>query len=185
MRTVLDLRQAAARERDTGARPDWLTTGHVDLDNLTNAAFWADYHDLDGTALYFLPHLRAMPDRIGAALQAVADAPPGAVLFHCMGGRDRTGLLAMVLLAAAAVEPADIVDDYLETVRVRNAQAAAEHSHSAEPMLDRLCRARGHSTESAFRAALDGLDVDEVLRRAGLDDATITAVRTWRGRLPG
>ena len=38
-----------------------------------------------GTALYFLPHLAAMPERLGAALAPIVSAPPGGVLFHCMG----------------------------------------------------------------------------------------------------
>ncbi|MCC2307058.1 tyrosine-protein phosphatase [Cellulomonas chengniuliangii] len=40
-----------------------------------------------------------MPERAGAALAAVADADEGGVLFHCVAGRDRTGLVAMLLLS--------------------------------------------------------------------------------------
>ena len=83
IRTVVDLRQPGERERDISARPDWLTTMHVDLDGLENQDFWAGYWDsgLVGTALYFRPHLEAMPERAGAALSALASAPPGGVLF--------------------------------------------------------------------------------------------------------
>ncbi|HZC54161.1 MAG TPA: tyrosine-protein phosphatase, partial [Mycobacterium sp.] len=120
IRTVVDLRQPAERAHDIATRPDWVTTVDVDLDGLGNQAFWQDYWDngLVGTALYYLPHLAAMPERAGAALTAIVTAAPGGVLFHCMGGRDRTGMIAMLLLAAADVEPDDIVDDYLETVRL-------------------------------------------------------------------
>jgi hypothetical protein len=101
IRTVVDLRQPGERQHDRGVRPAWVTTLAVDLDGLDNDAFWADYWDngLVGTALYYLPHLRAMPERAVAALTAIVSAPPGGVLFHCMGGRDRTGLIAMLLLA--------------------------------------------------------------------------------------
>lgn len=34
-----------------------------------------------------------MPERAVRALSAIASAPPGAVLFHCVSGRDRTGLV--------------------------------------------------------------------------------------------
>jgi len=36
-----------------------------------------------------------------------------------MGGRDRTGMISMVLLSIAGIEPEAIVDDYLETWRGR------------------------------------------------------------------
>lgn len=42
-------------------------------------------------------------------LIAETDAP---FMFHCFGGKDRTGLLAALLLGAAGVEREDIVADY-------------------------------------------------------------------------
>ncbi|TFC58552.1 protein-tyrosine-phosphatase [Cryobacterium sp. TMT2-15-1] len=120
IRTIVDLRQAGERARDTQPRPDWLTPVTVDLDGLDDAVFWKDFwsNGLSGTALYFLPHLYAMPERSVAVLSALASAPDGGVLFHCMGGRDRTGLIAMLLLTAIDTEPDAIADDYLETVRL-------------------------------------------------------------------
>lgn len=45
-------------------------------------------------------------------LKAVAEAPQGVVLFHCAAGKDRTGIIAAMLLAAADVEPGEIAEDY-------------------------------------------------------------------------
>jgi protein tyrosine/serine phosphatase len=142
VRTIVDLRQQWERSRDVSTRPDWVTTVAVDLDGLDNQEFWKDYWDtgLAGTPAYYLPHLEAMPERAVRALSAIVSARPGAVLFHCMSGRDRTGLVAMLLLAAIEVEPDEIVDDYLETAG-RN-----------DP-----------SIEAAFRAALESLDLSRVL----------------------
>jgi protein-tyrosine phosphatase len=39
----------------------------------------------------------------------------GAVLFHCFAGKDRTGLVAAMLLALSGVEAADIAADFGET----------------------------------------------------------------------
>lgn len=183
VRTVVDLRQDGERERDRTRRPDWVVTAHVDLDGLENAVFWRDYADngLWGTAVYFLPHLHAMPERAGAALAAVADAGEGGVLFHCMSGRDRTGLLAMLLLSLVGADPDAIVTDYLETVRNADALARATGRENDEPVRDAILARRGSSTEQSFRDALAGLDVDTFLAAAGLSEGTVQRLRTWRG----
>jgi hypothetical protein len=148
-----------------------------------NGEFWHRCTANGGTALYFLPHLAAMPERTGAVLTALAEAPEGGVLFHCMGGRDRTGLISMVLLTIAGVEPEAIVDDYLETVRRADVRAAAAGRDSDEARIEAFLSARGTTTEQAFRDALAGLDVDAVLDAAGVADRTRKVLRTWRGTL--
>jgi protein-tyrosine phosphatase len=132
VRTIVDLRQPGERALDVTARPDWITTIAVDLDGLENKTFWTGYWDngMVRTALYYLPHLAALPERTVAALTAIVSAPPGGVLFHCMVGRDRTGLIAMLLLAAASVGTDEIVDDYLETVRRGDLRAARANGNN-------------------------------------------------------
>ncbi|RMD83103.1 MAG: tyrosine-protein phosphatase [Candidatus Dadabacteria bacterium] len=45
-------------------------------------------------------------------LETLAGETNGAVLFHCTGGKDRTGVVAAVLLRALGVADEDIVADY-------------------------------------------------------------------------
>jgi protein-tyrosine phosphatase len=45
-------------------------------------------------------------------LRFIAAAPPEPLLFHCVAGKDRTGLIAAVLLALADVTPQLIAQDY-------------------------------------------------------------------------
>ena len=185
IQTIVDLRQPGERARDVTQRPAWLTTVEVDLDGLENQEFWKDYWDngLVGTALYFLPHLDAMPERAGAALSAIVNAPPGGVLFHCMGGRDRTGMISMLLLAAVDTEVEEMVDDYLETVRLGDIRAATAGRNSAEPDIDALCRAHGTTTEGAFRSVLAALDLEKVLSLADLSENDRAVLRSWRGSI--
>jgi protein-tyrosine phosphatase len=187
IRTIVDLRQPRERERDTSDRPPWTTTVTVDLDGLDNREFWADFWDngLVGTALYYLPHLQAMPERSVAALRAIVTAPPGGVLFHCMGGRDRTGMIAMLLLVAADVQPNEIIDDYLETVRRGELRAASDNRVNNEAMLDALCQRHRSTTVAAFVDALHGLDLARVLISGGLSAEDQRALTTWRGSLSG
>lgn len=182
-RSVVDLRQRVERDRDTGVRPAWLTTLEVDHDGRDDESFWGPYWEsgLVGTALYYLPHLEAMPERTVAVLRALVGAPPGGVLIHCAGGRDRTGLIAAVLLAAAEVQPEAIVDDYLISVANADALVAATGRPSAEAACEAICRANGTTTEGAFRSALAGLDIGRLLDALTADERT--GVVTWRGTL--
>ncbi len=182
IRTVIDLRQPAERERAAYHAPTWATVQQVDHDGLDeHPEFWADYWEngLVGTALYFLPHLQRLPERSAAVLSAIAQAGEGGVLFHCMGGRDRTGIIAMLLLAIAGTEPESIVDDYLETVRNGAALAAARGVPSSEPACEDICRSHGTTTEGAFRDAVRNLDPGPVLDLLTEDDRETLA--TWRG----
>lgn len=132
-------------------------------------------------------YVRAL-DRCGDALRHVlellAEDPGGAALFHCTAGKDRTGLVAMLVLGALGVPDDDIAADYVLT---------AEH---AAPLLARLraeAAARGPQAlarldrflavdEAALRAALAHLrarhgDVPGYLRAIGLPDAALGRLR--------
>jgi protein-tyrosine phosphatase len=56
-----------------------------------------------------LEHLRA---ELRHVLQIIATASDGPLLFHCVAGKDRTGVLAALLLALANVVPDAIAYDY-------------------------------------------------------------------------
>lgn len=184
VRTVVDLRQPRERAAQPSRIPSGIADLHVDHDGLEHADFWAGYWEngLVGTPLYYLPHLDALPERTVAVLSAIATAPAGGVLFHCAGGRDRTGLIAAILLTAAGVEEDAIVADYLETIANAEALAIGQGRPSGEQAVAGLLISLGTDSERAFRAFLAGLDVEALLARLPEDEAT--AIRTWRGALP-
>jgi len=55
---------------------------------------------------------------IADVLNIVADAPEGAVLFHCSAGKDRTGVISALLLANAGVDEVTIIEDYALTATI-------------------------------------------------------------------
>ncbi|NCB62480.1 MAG: tyrosine-protein phosphatase [Clostridia bacterium] len=50
-------------------------------------------------------------DSVREVMRLILNAPDG-VLFHCMAGKDRTGMIAMLLLTLAGVSRADVLADY-------------------------------------------------------------------------
>ena len=87
----------------------------------------------DHYAWSYVDFLERYRDRFGRAIAAVAEAD-GTVVVHCIGGKDRTGLIVALLLRLAGVG--------LETI-------GADYALSGEPRaavggLDRGgCRRRG------------------------------------------
>lgn len=71
---------------------------------------------------YYLGYLRDRPDSVVAALRAMAEPDGGgAALVHCAAGKDRTGVVVAVALAAAGVTRDAIVADYVATADVLDA----------------------------------------------------------------
>ena len=66
-----------------------------------------------------MPFYISALDTRGAAvcnfLTHIARVQDGAVLFDCTAGKDRTGIIAALLLGLAGVSDDDIVDDYVLT----------------------------------------------------------------------
>lgn len=130
-----------------------------------------------GTPLYYSRYLERWPDRCAAALAAIAEAPPGGVVFHCVKGSDRTGMIAACLLRLLDVPVDQIVADYLLTaVRLKSPvarQLAVPDDHDA---LVRILEERGSSFEDALRGFVDGLRLDTLVE-AGLSAAHHEALR--------
>ena len=64
---------------------------------------------------YVYEHILENYDAVRSCFKFIADAPKGCVLFHCSVGKDRTGVLAMLLLSLAGVDKWDILADYVQS----------------------------------------------------------------------
>jgi protein-tyrosine phosphatase len=71
---------------------------------------------------------RAIGDAVGLL------AEPGALpaVFHCTAGKDRTGILAAIVLSAIGVRDEDIVHDYMLTGESRAARSAYLRVHEPD-----------------------------------------------------
>lgn len=66
-------------------------------------------------------------------MQTIATAPEGGVLFHCHAGKDRTGVVSMLLLTLADVPEDMIANDYALTGPYIRHAYAKELSDDADP----------------------------------------------------
>lgn len=117
--------------------------------------------NLWGTPLYYQDALRRWPRRHAAVIAVVAQAQPGGVLFHCIRGHDRTGIIALLLLALAEVMPDEIVGDY---------------ALSTDSFRDELLAHHNTSVRGAILSALEAFDAQSYLLSGGVIQADLDAV---------
>jgi protein tyrosine/serine phosphatase len=179
VRTVIDLRNEDELGADEATRPGVVRTVHLPLDGIEDRKFWSawDRGPQFGTPLYYRSHLERMPERSVAVLAAIACARPGGVAFHCVGGRDRTGMIAMLLLALVGVAAEDVAADYALSAERLRARDAARGGEDQGALLAAFLAAQGTSAEGVIISTLAGLDVPARLREAGLSDRDVEALR--------
>ena len=65
-----------------------------------------------GPADFYVMLLDRSQESIGQVMNLLADAPPGTSLFNCSHGKDRTGVIAALLLLLAGVPEDAVVENY-------------------------------------------------------------------------
>jgi protein-tyrosine phosphatase len=165
VRRIVDLRLASELEEDVpGEAP--VEVVHVSfledvpLDRqIEIAQRWVSApDDVSATRDGYLEMLETYRANVGAAVSAVAGAPEGGVLIHCMGGKDRTGLVAALLLRLVGVPVADIAEDYglsAENIKPLWQQWVEDASDEAERELRRRLSA---SPADAMRQVLETIE---------------------------
>jgi protein-tyrosine phosphatase len=117
-------------------------------------------------------------DRCGArmteVLRTVINAPDGIVLIHCTAGKDRTGIVAALLLAAAGVAPDEVARDYALTAlaegMIRHLRERALANGAPAEHIDRVLA----SDASTMLSMLDHLDSEHGGIHAYLDKIGLT-----------
>ena len=169
VRTVIDLRNDDEVEGDVAPRPDVLTSIRLPLDDVLadeDRDRWYSAPEY-ATPLYYRAHLERFPDRSARVITAIAQARPGGVVFHCRWGRDRTGQIAMLVLALAGVAPEDVAAEYCISNDCLPDHDAAE-----------FLSARDTSAAEVIVSTLASLDVPAQLRRGGLADDDLARLRS-------
>jgi protein-tyrosine phosphatase len=189
VRTVVDLRMDRELEADPRAELP-VEVVHVPFfledDDATFAEVEAVATAAPDTAAatreVYLVFLERFRKNVAAAIAAVAYAPEGIVVVHCMGGKDRTGLVTALLLHLAGVDNEQIAADYAtseERLRPRHDLWLAEAGTEVER--ERIRRIAATPAESMV-GVLEELEcrygsVEAYLRAAGLTDEDLEHAR--------
>jgi protein tyrosine/serine phosphatase len=118
LRTVIDLRAGKEVEQFTHGPLESLpvTVWHMPIVDETrnDASAWANGEIVSLDDLYLMM-LERFGHRFVAVLDIIAAGDTQPVVFHCAAGKDRTGVLAALVLDAVGVEREAIVADFALT----------------------------------------------------------------------
>ena len=149
---------------DSVPAPYDITLIRLAIEDVTDTEFvqkWVD-SGLWCTPLYYPDALLRWPKKHAAVLTAIALARSGGVLFHCRRGHDRTGIIALLLLALVGVNPDEIVDDY---------------EMSFDPERDQLLKANNTSTREVILNTIKELDPEDYLIKGGISLPNIQDIK--------
>ncbi|MFF0269344.1 tyrosine-protein phosphatase [Kribbella sp. NPDC004536] len=122
------------------------------------------------------------PELFAAAVKAIADEQDGAVVVHCHGGKDRTGMVVALALSVAGVPEDEIVADYYLT-RSRLApwleeQLAAEPDTTKHPEMIEFRDTRAESIVAILRHLDTKYGGPEAyLRAGGITDSDLSNLK--------
>jgi hypothetical protein len=186
MRTIIDLRSAVELDR-TGRGPLGETDMqfvHAPLSHGDAAAGRVLPQALaDGDlGLHYVTSLAERTETLAMVIGHLASPDYLPAVFHCTAGKDRTGMVAALVLSLVGVPDDVIVHDYTLTddrmadvmARIR---ASGDFPEPVTPMLERVGRAEASSMETFLAAVRDTHgDARGWARDAGLDDDTIASL---------
>ena len=192
MRTVIDLRGDHEREDDPPAElrvevvhVPFMEASEEEWEEIAeelDAATAAAPDDATATRDAYLIFLERFAANVAASIRAVAHAPAGGVVVHCVGGKDRTGLLVAFLLHLAGVPDSEIAADYaLSEERLLPRHQAWFDAAESDEELERLRRIAQTPAE-AMTGVFAELErrygsVEGYLRQIGLTEAELDQAR--------
>jgi protein-tyrosine phosphatase len=177
--TVVDLRwpeELAANPNPFAAQVERVRYHHVSLLARTEAEWRAARRDCTKETWKCTVLERARTE-LRTVLQVIAHASPGPLLFHCMAGKDRTGVIAALLLALADTMPEAIAHDYAtSTSRLRDAYLQRYANEHPDRVLEEVrCPEAGVYNMLEYFERVGGIRA--YLQTIGLSDTEIARLR--------
>ena len=181
IRRVIDLRTNGERDREGIFSHALVEPLHVPLiDRTWNMKELGDGGEADFLLAGYLHMAHVNGPRVGEVIGLVAAHASEPLLFHCAAGKDRTGIIAALLLALAGVEDDTIAEDFAlsesamaamtEWYRSRKRQGFAKEMRKMGIDKDKAMRLMSARPETIHRFLAD------VRRRHGSVEAYVAHV---------
>ena len=101
----------------------------------------------------------------------------GCTLFHCVAGKDRTGVLAMLLLGLAGVDKPDIIANY-EVTRTYLSEKMTTQEATAQYPLELMESRREYMKPAIEYIFTTFNNVENYLKHIGISTETLTKVKS-------
>jgi protein-tyrosine phosphatase len=187
VRTTIDLRGDDERARQ-GQVGDAVPGRHLHIpaiDRTAHATAASLEPSVDIGELYLAMLVRGR-DAFRRCLEVIADADGHAVAFYCSAGKDRTGILAALVLGLVGVASDDIVADYALTETVADlieARAIGENPDIVAKVWSRLPPGVSRAWPASMARFLELVDAEfagfEALAgELGVDSRTVDRLRS-------
>jgi hypothetical protein len=131
---------------------------------------------------HYVESLDERTETLATVIEHLAPRDYLPAVFHCTAGKDRTGMVAALVLSLVGVSDDVIVHDYTLTddrmvFVMERIRASGDFPEPVTPMLERVGRAEASSMEKFLGALRDGYDgAHGWARAAGLSDDTLASL---------
>jgi protein-tyrosine phosphatase len=174
---IVDLRVNSELAQDP-SRELSIDLVHVSVLPEFGSEVWAEFDAISDAApdapsahrAVYLEFLKRFPSKFAAAVEAIAGAPSGVVVIHCVGGKDRTGLVSALVLRLAGVSIEEVAADYAQSEANLRSELS-EWIEQAPTEQERKQRERRSQTPAA---AMVGL-LEELEQRYGSSEDYLLA----------
>ena len=180
MKVVIDLRSDFEKEKQVNPFIDVKDVDfyEVNLFDSTKASVVPEeikkYKDLGGVYIYTL---ESMKNKFKDIFEIFLQYPYDCVMFHCSAGKDRTGVIAGLLLDLIGCHEYDIVKDYSESyennIEINNELLKLMDNNASDflkssprfmmEMLDYLRENYGSAKEYLIQCGLSSDDVEQII----------------------
>ena len=185
IRTVIDLRDPRELEKFPNALAASPPAG-VDFVNvpLISDAEWDAIKDPARRAEGYVLTAKVSHSNIANAIAAVSEASPGGVVIHCHAGKERTGIVAALLLSLSGVPDSVVADDWVASdaylrplyeewladetdpaIRAKRSEGFVTHAEDIVDVLAHVRRAHGSLEAYLLAGGLTPVQIDRARRR--------------------
>lgn len=175
VRTIVDLRNAD--EVTSLTVPELVARHDHPIEDQGDSEFMSVWGGRLNSPAYYAANLERWPDRIAGVFRRFAEAPSGGIVFHCSAGRDRTGLVAAMLLQLVGVDDAAIVDDYTLSVMAMNDYFARAEQPRELPRSGPEFDEWVSQVQSHLREFLDAISTERFLLDNGVPAPELAMIR--------